>query len=150
MAGELARRGDLRACGGRRHASEGEEHFGGDWAGAQDLDRVALHRDDSRFDSMRRRAGIDDSGNAALELRHYMRGGRGRDAAKTICAGRGERFPEAVEHRLKHRMRAVPHRDTGQARCGDVRNEIAFWQNKSERSRPKIFNQPPHKLLALS
>jgi len=70
------------------------ELFRSYWTAAQDIDLTVVHSDNRRFNAVRRRASINDQGDASVKFVKNVLGSRGADPAELICAWRGKRFPE--------------------------------------------------------
>ena len=121
--------------------TEVRQFFARDWAAPQDLDLTAADRDDGRFNSVSRRASIDNQRNATVKFIENMLRGRGTDATEAICARRGERFAKLANDLGKDRMRADSNRNRVQTRGHNFRDDFATRQDNRKRSGPKAISQ---------
>jgi len=108
----------------------------------QDVDPVVTQGNDGRFDPVRSRTSVDNQRDASTQFIKNVLRGRGADPAKSICARRGDRFPERRNDFSKNGMRTHSHRDCVEPGDDDFRNNRLSIKHKRERPGPELRNQP--------
>src|SRR5437868_11250731 len=104
MAAKLPRRLKSRRGGHDYGFAKLSQLLFGDRPAAQDLDLSVAQRHNRRFQAVRRRSGVDNQWNTAIEFLNDMRRRRRADAAKAISARRREWPPERSDDFVENGM----------------------------------------------
>src|SRR6202011_2819099 len=99
--------------------------------------------------SVRRRAGVNDERNVAVELIQNVLRRRRTDAAKPVSAWGSEWFAKLASDFGEDRMRADSNCDRVQTRGYNLRNNFALRQYHRQRARPEFFGKLQNRLSIL-
>ncbi len=98
---------------------------------------------------MRRRPGIYDQRDTAIELAHDMICRGWANAAEAVRTWCGERFAECADDRIKDGVRAHANGDRSEPGGNQIGDDFSFRENDRERTRPKSIEQFENQLSIL-